>query len=86
MLFFKAQPQNLFIKLSDIDKMTTNLCNDQNTYGTYNVEGNSTFKRENKPWLDLNCRFARQNYGKLKIRIASIQDCRLPLILFNIIL
>ena len=29
---------------------------------------NNTFKKENKPWFDLDCRFARQNYRKLKKR------------------
>jgi transposase len=29
---------------------------------------NNTFKKENKPWLDLDCRFARQSYRKLMKR------------------
>ena len=41
----------------------------QKTFGTYNVKEknkNNTFKKENKPWFDLDCRLARQNYRKLK--------------------
>jgi hypothetical protein len=50
-----------------------NLCNifvtsGQKTFGTYNVKEknkNNTFKKENKPWFDLDCRFARQNLLKI---------------------
>ena len=47
----------------------------QKTLGTYNVKEknkNNTFKKENKPWFDLNCRFAHQNYRKLKKRFKGI--------------
>jgi hypothetical protein len=38
-------------------------------FGTNNVKKknkNNTLKKENKSWFDLECRFARQNYRKLK--------------------
>lgn len=41
------------------------------TLGTYIVREqnkNSNCKRENKPWFDMDCKFARQNYRKLKKR------------------
>ena len=55
-----------------VEILIENLCNifvtsGQKTFGTYNVKEknkNNTFKKENKPWIDLDCRFARQNYRK----------------------
>ena len=50
-----------------VDILIENLCNifvtsGQQFFGTYNVKEknkNNTFKKENKPWFDLDCRFAR---------------------------
>jgi hypothetical protein len=63
-----------------VDILIENLCNifvlsGQKTLGIYNVKEknkNNTFKKENKPWFDLNCRFAHQNYRKLKKRFKGI--------------
>ena len=47
---------------------------DQKTIGTYNVKGKNqnTLKKENKPWFDIDRRFARQNYRKLKKRFKRL--------------
>ena len=35
-------------------------------------------KKENKPWFDLDCRFARQNYRKLKKRFKRFKRSTSP--------
>ena len=69
-----------------VDILIENLCNifvksGQKTFGTYNVKEknkNYTFKKENKPWFDLDCRFARQNYRKLKKRFKRFKRSTSP--------
>ena len=41
----------------------------KNTSGTFvNNRSKKVIKKINKPWFNLDCRFARQNYRKLKRR------------------
>ncbi|CAG2237322.1 unnamed protein product [Mytilus edulis] len=62
-----------------INSLIDDLCNifvksGQTTFGTYTVKQNKKrgdFGNKNKPWFDEECKFARQNYRKLKRRFKS---------------
>jgi hypothetical protein len=57
----------------------------KNTFGTRSVyKGKPKIVKGDKPWFNLDCEFARQNYRKLKSSLNSISDYLVDFPVFKI--
>ncbi|XP_071138846.1 uncharacterized protein [Mytilus edulis] len=72
--------------LNDVNKNVINTLYGQATFGISSVKRNKNkgeSGNKNKPWFDVECKFARQNYRKLKRRFKSKNSCQNHLDMLN---